>query len=151
MGLPKRDQSLYILKQRIVCLKAAPVHPPCLIVLTIHVVVSFLGIIKLVPRQQAGRPLCRKEKEERISYLIFPQLCHRALTAGAFCPAVPAIIVIRSVRIIFSVCLIVLAVVRDKIPECKSGLPRDIIAFPVRRRVVLKRPHYVIDHIFVAF
>ena len=107
--------------------QSAPVKPSHRIILTIDVVVPFLRIAEFVPGQDARCSLRKQQQEECISCLILPKLCYRLLPGRPFRPAVPAVVIIRSVLVLLSIGFIMLTVIRDKIPQGKPGLPGDHI------------------------
>ena len=69
MGFSQGDQIFHKSEQLLLALQAAPVQPPCRIVLAVGIVVSLLGVAKFIARQDAGRPLCQQHQKEGISSL----------------------------------------------------------------------------------
>ena len=103
MIFPKCNQRFYVIKQSSVRLKPAPVKPPRCIILTINVIISFLRIVKFISRQKTRCSLRQQQQKKRISDLTFPQIHNTSFTALSLCAAIPTIIIVRTVCIIFSI------------------------------------------------
>ena len=119
IGFSKGDQSFHKSKQIFITFLSSPVQPCGLIVLTIHIVIPILCVSKLISRQNAWCSLRKQKQKKSILHLIFAKCHHTSFSAWSFRTAVPTVIIIRTVLIALSVCLIMLPVIRDQVTECK--------------------------------
>ncbi len=117
---PVTDHKFEQLKQIPVLFKHTPVQPGDLIVLTISVIVSILCVSELIARQKHGRAPAAQKNDTGISYHAVSKSQHLGIICLSFCAAVPAAVVVRSVRVVPAIYFIVLIVVRIQIIERKT-------------------------------
>ena len=109
-------------KQLPVLFQKPPVQPGNLVILTVGVVVSILGIAEFVPGQKHGRTPAAQKNGAGISDQAETQGKHLFFLRLAFRPAVPAPVVIRPVGIVPAVGLVVLLIIGIQIIQGKACL-----------------------------
>ena len=118
MLFAKSDQLTYKLKQSAAVFPIIPVQPCSLIVLTIHIVISILCVAELIPARMHGVP-CENISRKNAFLSDAAAVPEPPFSVSPLRTAVPAVIIIRTVLIALSVCLIMLPVIRDQVTECK--------------------------------
>ena len=116
----ERDQMLHKGQKILIPFVKIPVQPGGLIVLTVSIIVTILGIAKFISRQKYRRSLAQKEHKHGIAQLSCPQLQNLLLADRTFHATVPGIIVVTSVPVIFPVGLIVLLVIGNHVHHGKA-------------------------------
>src|SRR3954470_10795183 len=94
-----------------------PVEPSDLVVLAVGVVVATLGVTNFDARQQHGNALRKDQRGEKGALLFFPKLDNLRIVGRTFGAAVPTVVVVRTIAIIFAVFFVVLLVVGDQIVQ----------------------------------
>jgi hypothetical protein len=100
-----------------VAFQEVPVEPTDLVVLAVCVVVAPLGPAQLVSYQQHRCSDRQHVQNEEISDLSAAERFDPRIVDGAFRAAIPALIVVHTVTILFTVFFVVLLVVGNKIVE----------------------------------
>ena len=111
MLLPEMDHKLEKPEYVPVLIQQAPIQPGHLIVMAVRIVVAKLGISKFISCQKHGYPPAAHQDRAGIAYHPPAQGIYRLILGLPFRPAVPAVIVIASIRVVPSVALIVLFII----------------------------------------
>src|SRR5579862_106288 len=106
-------------------IEGRPIEPADLVILAVRIVVSALGALKLVAREQHWNPLREQQRREKVALLFCPQRENLAIQRLAFGAAVPAVILLHSVSVVVEICLVVLAIVRNEIVQRKPVMGGD--------------------------
>src|SRR5262249_45829333 len=101
-----------------------PVQPTDFVVLTIGIVVAVLGTAGFVAHQQHGGAQGEQSDGQKILRLPVAEFLNGWIIAWALDAAIPASIVVGAIAVIFSVCLVVFSVVRDKVIQCETIVAR---------------------------
>src|SRR3954447_18307317 len=120
VGMPESYDLPKKTKQVSVRLGQIPIHPGVLVVVTVRVIVAFLGAPDFVSHQYHRNALAHHQNRGCILHLSNTQLVHGRIGAFTFPSTVPTIVVVPSVVVVLAVSFVVLAVIRNKISECKS-------------------------------
>ena len=108
------------------CLSTSvPVEPADLVVLAIGVVVAALRAPDLVAHQQHRRPEREQGQGQEVLDLAVAQRLDGGIVGRPFDAAIPAEVVVGAVAVVFAVCFVVLAVVRDQIVEREAVVAGD--------------------------
>src|SRR5436305_7934736 len=102
-----------------------PGEPIQLVVLAISVVVSVLGASPFVPGKKHWNALRKKERGQKIPTLPRPQLVDLRVVGRTFGAAIPRVIIVVSVVVIFAVRFVVLVIVADQVVEGEPVMRRD--------------------------
>src|SRR6186997_1418569 len=92
-----------------------PVEPTGLIILTIRVVVSKLRSPHFVTHEKHGHTSRKHRYSQKVFYLPVSEFFYICIISRTLNTAVPTSIVVRSVAIIFAVCLVVLVIIGDEV------------------------------------
>ena len=127
MRFTECNQFFYKIMQFFLLFQSPPICPSYRIILTVYIIITFLRISKLISCKHTRSSLCQKEQEKCIKYLMIPQFHYCLFPARSFRPAIPAIIIIRSILIMFTILLIVFRIVRHQIIQGKSVLISNVV------------------------
>ena len=136
----KADHITEKIKQLPVLFQKPPVQPGNLVVLTVGVVVSILGIAEFISGQEHGRAPAAQKHCTGVADQAHAQGKHGFLVRLSFCPAVPAPVVVRAVRIVPAVGLVVLFIIGIQIVQGKAVVAGEEIHAGIVARVVPDPP-----------
>src|SRR5499433_2471946 len=97
-----------------------PIVPVEFVVLAIGIVVAVLRPADFIAHKEHGQTKREHQHGEEILYLAVPQPLNFRIICWPLNAAVPASIVVRTITIILTVCLIVFSIVRNKVIERES-------------------------------
>ena len=151
MSPPEGNCFLYKFKNIFVLSEGFPVCPSNRIVLTPGIIVSVLRIAEFVPSVDHRSSLAEQEHKKCIFDLLIPHFFYSHLSGRAFQPAVPGIIILAAVLIVFSVFFIVTIIIGNCIIKGKTVLTCHIVdrstCIPDMTQMILHSR----KHSFVAF
>src|SRR5689334_16407395 len=101
-----------------------PALPRELVVLAIGVVIALLRTPHFVAVEDHGHALRKRERGHEVAHLPRPQLADTLILRRPFHPTVPAAVVVVAVAVLFAVRLVVLLVVRNKVPQGEAVMCR---------------------------
>ena len=90
-----------------------PVKPADLVILTISIIVALLAAAHLISHNQHGDSLGNQQERRKVFDLAMPQVLHPAIIGFSLDPTVPAQVIINAILIVFTVGLVVFAVIGD--------------------------------------
>ena len=125
MLFPKSDQLFCEIKKAFCFIVPVPVEPVELVVLAISVVVAELRTGKFVSSVEHRNALRKQQSCHQISTLPSPKPIHCGVIGGALRAAIPGVIVIVAVPILFAVRLIVLVVVGNEVVQGEPVMRGD--------------------------
>src|ERR1700733_1079365 len=108
-------------------LNTSPVEPADRVVLAIGVVVSPLCPPDLVAGDYHRHALGKQQYRGEVLDLPPAEVLDRRIGGIAFCPAVPAVVVVVAVPVTLAVCLVVLDVIGNEVIECEAVVGGDEI------------------------
>src|SRR5262249_50908226 len=98
---PETDEHLNKAKQFVVTLLQRPIEPTKLVIMTIAVVVAMLSPADFITHKQHGHTAGKHEQAKCILHLLHPKSVHPLVFGFTFRAAIPAIVVISAVVIVF--------------------------------------------------
>src|SRR5262249_50299814 len=102
-----------------------PLQPGDSVILAVRIVIACLRPAEFISCQQHGNALRKKEGCEKITLLPVSQLRYLDAIVGTFMAAIPRMVVVFSVPIVFSVRMVVLVLIGDKVRECEPIVARN--------------------------
>ena len=134
-------------KDILVGAEPVPVEPTRRVVLVVRVVVAALSLQELVTRAEHGRAVRQHQQAAEVLRLPLPQLQNmRRDSFVAFPAAVPAEVLVRSVRVVVAVGLVMFVVVGNEVVQGEAVVRGNVVDALVR----MKRVHPVIREEVVA-
>src|SRR6516165_4921117 len=97
-----------------------PVEPTGLIVLAVRIIVAALRSPHFIAHHKHGQTKRKESDGQEILYLTVSKFFNRRVIGWPFGSTVPTLIVVCAVAVAFSVRLVVLLIVRNKVVERKS-------------------------------
>ena len=110
--LAKLDEEPCEIEQLLIQLGPVPIEPADLIVLTVAVVVALLGPPDLITHAMHRHALRKKERGQHVALLPLAQRIDREVIGRPFSPAIPALVVVGAVTVVFAVGFVVFVIVR---------------------------------------
>src|ERR1700753_4218932 len=104
-----------------------PAHPAYFVILTIGVVVSFLGTPIFVAGRQHGHALGEEQGGEKISLLAAAQCIDCWIIGRSFHATIPAIVIFVAIAIFLAVRLVMRVLIADEVGERKTIVGSDEI------------------------
>ena len=151
MSPPEGNCFLYKLINLFVFPESPPVSPSDRVVLTPGIIISILGITEFVPSIDHRSSLAEQKHKKCIFDLLITHFFYSHLSGRAFDSAVPGIIILAAVLIIFSVFFIVTVIIGNCIIKGKTVLTCHIVdrstCIPDMTQMILHSR----KHSFVAF
>ena len=145
--LAECDHEFEEFKEITVFVKHAPVEPGDPAVLTVAVVVSVFGISKFIAGEEHRRSTAAHQDCTGVADHAVAECENFRIIGFALGTAVPASVIIGTVRIVPSVCLIVLIIVSIEVIKCKSvmtgkeidaGIVTGVIALVISIETTIK-------------
>jgi hypothetical protein len=119
-----------------------PFQPTDFIVLAIGIVVAALRAAAFVSRGQHRHTLGNKQSRQKIALLPAAHGVDLSIIGDPFCPAVPAIIILFSIPVIFTVCVIVSVLLAHEVGKREAIVGRDEVntgmRCPARGRIKVR-------------
>src|SRR5439155_25411962 len=100
------------------------VEPTRFVVLAVGVVIAALRAPHFVAHGYHGHTQGERRHGQEVLHLAIPQLLDGGVLGRAFRAAIPALVIIGAVAIVFAVCLIVFVVVGDEVVERETIVTR---------------------------
>ena len=113
-NLLNKAQEVFLLVELI------PVEPASFVILTVCIVVATLRSQHFIAHEQHWHPLRKRPDRQRIFSLSQPQPLNGRIVGWPFRAAVPAIVFICAIPIVFTVGFVMLLVIAQQIVEGKS-------------------------------
>ena len=98
-----------------VLLQIVPVKPGDFVVLTIGIVIAFLGVAHLVARQDHRDALTHHQHRDGVLHLLVAQAVDIGIICFSFAATVPAVIMVLAVAVVLTVGFIVFVVIRHEV------------------------------------
>src|SRR4030095_6888052 len=111
---------------RVLC-EQRPIEPASFVILAIGIVVPTLCSPHFVTHEKHGHTNRKHRYSQEVFYLPVSEFFHTGIIGWTFNTAVPTSIVTRPVAVVFAICFIVLAVVRDEVVEGETVMARHKI------------------------
>ena len=143
MLFAESDHKLEKLEKVAVFVQITPVEPGDLVILTIPVIVSVLGIAELISGEEHRCSPAAHEHRAGIADHAVTENQHFLIIGFSLHTTVPASVVVAAVRVVPAIALIVLRIIRIQIVQSKSvvagqkvhaGVVAGIISFIVREK-----------------
>src|SRR5207248_10788290 len=106
---------------------ARPIVPTDLVVLAISVVISILRPCKFVATQEHWHALREDKRRQKIATLFRSERIDLRIVGWSFRAAIPRLVVLIAVLIVFAVRIVVLLVITDEVVERETIVRRDDI------------------------
>src|SRR5437588_190783 len=114
-----------------------PVDPANLVILAISVVISLLCPSKLIATAEHWGALRDKERDQQIAALLPAQRVDFRIIGRSFGAAVPGLIVVVAIIVIFAVGFVMLFAVANEIGQSEAVMRRDEIHAGIRTAAVV--------------
>ena len=150
MVAPEGDEQADVAQQAGLPGDQSPVEPIPFLVVAIGIIVATLGASHFVSHKKHGHALADEKEGHGIFCAAQPQLVDRAIVRGSFCPAVPRVILVAAICIIFAVLEIVFFCVGKEVGEGKPIVAGDKVdrggGLPATFAVEVRRTHDALHH-----
>src|SRR4029450_1351209 len=104
--------------------KKRPIEPARFIILAIGIVIPTLCPPHFVTHEKHGHTNRKHRYRQKVLHLPISNLLHSGIIGKTFNTAVPTSIVIRPVAIVFAICFVVFAIIRDQVVERETVVTR---------------------------
>src|SRR5262249_32283449 len=109
-----------------------PVQPSHVVVLAISVVVAALGAQHFIAALQHGDALGQEKRRQDAPHFGFPYIRHLVVLGRTFLSAIPTVVVVLAVAILFAIGFVVLLVVGNQVVQGKAVVASDEVDAGVR-------------------
>src|ERR1700743_899043 len=113
-------------------LRIMPVDPADFVVLAVSVVVALLGARELVTGGDHRNAMRNQQNSDEIPALTFAQVLDIGIAGRTLNAAVPTVVVVRTIAVVFTVGEIVLIVVRHQIVQGEAVVTGDEVNAVIR-------------------
>ena len=128
-----------------------PFDPSYRIILTIAIIISIPCVGKLISAKQKRCSL-RKEKEGKGIFDLFQAKLQNCIFSGfTFYAAIPCVIIICSVLIFLTICLIMFSLIRDTVIQGKTVIICKIIDHAMVSRIPSLIGQHIVDESLIPF
>ena len=132
LSLPDIDHRADKVKKGPLLVGDIPIQPGEFIVLTIGIVIALLRMADVVSGQNHRHTGGQEQGGDKVSFLLRTQRVDRRIIRRSFGPAIPAIIVVGAILIVFPIRFVIFVVVAHEIVERKSVVTGDEVDTGVR-------------------
>ena len=99
------------LENLLVLLQQIPIQPRSDIVLTVGVIIAKLRVAELIPRQEHGNAPAAHQEGKGVAHHAAAQGVHSRVPRIPLCAAVPTVVIVGAVHVVFAVFLVVLLII----------------------------------------
>ena len=127
LGAPEMDDGAHKVAKGLLLLGQLPMQPGEVVVLAIGIVVALLRMAELVTGQEHGHALRQEQRSDEVALLLPAQGIDGGIIRRPLGAAVPTVVVVGPVLVIFPIGLVVFVVVADQVMQREAVVAGDEI------------------------